>query len=615
MSERFLFDRTHGKEHSSETRLIFLSEDIDRKLTESGGPADQMADAFRAFGVEEVHVARYRAAVDVFLRERPTELEKTTDGINFVPRFDYFGLRMHVPEDFARVERICESWKPRLGGTGMRPVRADDAALFEQALRDWPKGLNVGSEGLDRFLARLNRLQYALHDPIHVAQNISSGDRLNRYKERFDPDGTLFDKTQAKQFVSREYTNIEPVGNRWNREALFPYNPMSGEMTPDTKRNRQYAGIYRNEATMDSLVEDRLRPVLREEPALCAWLHNRVVQLTAILREFNARAADGRLGPLERESAPVRRVVESLMFVANAYFSAFDSTSEAERYLRETHTTLNRTVSGNFLTGPAMTRLDHLAVINETYAVLNGRDVKIHLFPSGERVAYATDVTQLITDPPISNRGLRLTADLFEAAAARGASGTELQENLYGLQYALERGNSDEEVRAAVNRINETAGSRLSEIDGRELFGVSAYVSVHDFSPERYLRALAVRKAIMDRIQRTRPEALNSLVTDVLYDTSATPGTRDFYELTGFGTVEQDDSGRWTVERKRSWDEIKNDTALGILALDMTRLSAADKKQVRLAYQSLGDGATGKLAELERAIEALKRLKKRQAMA
>lgn len=613
MTERFLFDRSHGREVAPNAQEILLSDRMDRTLTEAGGAADKMADDFRAFGVAERHVARYRAAVDTFLAERPTELEQAEDRTTFLPRLDYFGLHLQVPQDFARVESICRAWKPRLGGdAGVRFAPVDDGALFEQALRDWPRTATEGSHGLDRFIARLNRLQYALHDPIHVAQNISSGDRLNRYRERFDADGTLFDTERSEAFVREQYTSLEPLGAQWNHDATVPFAPVDASDTPEAERDRQFMGLYRNEATMDALVEFRMRPVLREEPALCAWMHNRVVHLSAILREFNARAADGRISVFERQSSAILRIVESLAFVTASYFAAFDSTADAEAYFREDHSVLGKPLSASILHGRAMTRLDVLAVEMETRAIVDAQDIDIHVFPSGERVRYATKRTHMLENPPISNRGAELAAGLFEAAAARGASGGDLQLALYGLQYALEDDAPSEEVLEHAAKIGSIAGTNMNETDARELFGACKYVSVRGFAPEQYARALAVRKAVMDRLRRSRPEALNELVQSVLYDSSETVGRHDLYALTGFGMSTRSGVSGEIHVYKRSLGDIFADTKLGILGLDMTRLDAAGEAKVRKAYEELGAYPQASLAVLERTMAVLTELKRKQ---
>lgn len=207
---------------------------------------------------------------------------------------------------------------------------------------------------------------------------------------------------------------------------------------------------------------------------------------------------------------------------------------------------------------------------------------------------------------------MQLAVDLFDAAAEHGASGGKLQLALYRLQYSLENQAPPEEILECLADINRIAGTRLNETDVRELFGMCKYVSVRGFAPEQYRRALAVRKAVMDRLRRTRPEALSEVVQSVLFDSSETVGLHDLYLLTGFGMSRRSGVSGVIDVFGRPWGDVLADRKLGILGLDMTKLDPDDAGKVKQAYERLGTYPQATLAVLEPIMAVLSELKRKQ---
>ena len=198
---------------------LSLPEDIEREISEI--PLQRIVERCRAAGVEEDKLEAYKAAF-VALLDRPSlaiNISSRNGRLNFLPQEYYFAPQV----EFGRSGFMSSSYNiPDLLGGGMYKLRAKKSLdgqpdtnpshhyteptgiellqKFEsQGAENQQKKLN----GIERYLVRVNRLMYRLHEPFHILQGLVAGDLLNVYKHRFGAED-LVDPQKESELIQAQ---------------------------------------------------------------------------------------------------------------------------------------------------------------------------------------------------------------------------------------------------------------------------------------------------------------------------------------------------------------------------------------------------------------------------
>ncbi len=192
--------------------------------------------------------------------------------------------------------------------------------------------------------------------------------------------------------------------------------------------------------------------------------------------------------------------------------------------------------------------------------------------------------------PPLSRRGLEEGTELYIAGITRGTNPETLFDLFVTLQAALESKQEDL-INEARESLEQQTGRPISEELVEELFGFGSYVAVTGLN-EAYPRALAVRKAILDRLSERSPQLVESVYRNLFFDASATSTYQEQLGLLGFvavkGTPDRNDSG--LTVHQTTWDEVAATKSLSIYGIDMTVLPQEDVEIIRELYERVRAG-------------------------
>lgn len=654
----YFFESTFARMTEHDQKEVHLPETIQRELLEPGTENRVLGDVLldlRVHNVPEPIVQRYAAAVEALLKDRPSIVGRSYAEMGFSPRERYFGPDLMFPEGTTEMlAALPSTFKPRIGSSsemtratidGYAVIRAiqqhtnDLAKTDKEALDAWENRTGgFGVEGDRRpersrssvgayevFLARLNRLQYAFHEPIHITQSILAGDYLNRLREDLDPDGVLFDELKSSDYIEDfAAPNISTTINELIHH--YPALPYAYEIQPTSSgQDVINALITSNEATMDVIAERHTRDVLRNQPALCLWLHNQFVSLysagTTWLEQLGSSDALEFKSPDKQVGSRIRDI---LGIVAQSYFTAFDSTEDAENYFQSHRTTTDgRSVSGAVAEIQPISRTDFLNKLEElrlptryTSEQSPAPSVDSYSYPSGETWKYeqrriTLREKEVTLCPPLSRRGLEEGTELYIAGITRGTNPETLFDLFVTLQAALESKQEDL-INEARESLEQQTGRPISEELVEELFGFGSYVAVTGLN-EAYPRALVVRKAILDRLSERSPQLVESVYKNLFFDASATSTYQEQLGLLGFvsikGTPDRNDSG--ATVHQASWDEIAASKTLSIYGIDMTSLPQDEVETVRVLYERVRAGDANDHALFRDAMKTLGDIKRK----
>ncbi len=594
----------------------------------------QVVDDLRRYDIPETVLSRYAAAVTSFLQNRPSLTERSAYGMSFSPGARYFRPNLNFPEGIeAALSALPPTFKPVLGAdTQLTQASLDGKATLsalkqflgkrrenaKEANEKWehesggygghlrPRAERTPIGAYELFLTRLNRLQYAFHEPIHILQSLQSGDRLNRLQEEFDPDHLLFDDIKSSDFVEDHQAPAVSVHIR-DLIDQDPSIPFSRSMD-DLKTVREIIDsiIASNEATMDVISERHLRTVIRNQPALCLWLHNQFIALHKATEEWyreqwvaEVRGAKNRS---DEEVEVGTRLREMLGFVAQTYFTAFDSTNDAITYFSGTlPTTLNRHLSGSIAFSIPIRRLDFLNRMAELRRPL--QTANRHRLVPHERRTYPSGATwsfesrrgwlagkEILLAPPLTPEGLTAGTEVYVAAISRGMSTESLFEEFVNLQRALELDDAFL-VQEAREELEHLAGVPISSETAQELFGFASYISVTSLDEIIYPRALAVRKALLERFAERDASRVTTVYENLFFDASQ---LSDFSEQLGFlgfasiAGIPQPQEGEDPIVLP-TWEDIIASTSLSIFAIDMTTLPDTSKERVHEIFLRISE--------------------------
>ncbi len=606
---------THVDELSDKEQ-VYLPESADKELLseEPGGPLDNLLRVFREMGTSESEIGRYKQALHAYAKTRPHTIGKEEyGGVGFSPRNLYFGTHINfVPGTITIPDFLTGTdFKPRLGrdrkvDVGEFPGGGEDA--LKKLKEEKPSSLIATP--VQKMLARLNRLMYFYHEALHVYQAFEPGDKLNFVKDDFDAHEVI-DREKEKEALGKAgpflFHEEEP---EWSKKSLL--------IDPEPEmEDWSRIHITNNEATMDIMSEQVLRPWLRKNPALLMWLHNTVameVEVLRILREKLKSFLEEKDEEKKKEKelnmpprASLNAVSESLMFLTSLYSSAFENSKDAEEYFTQNSLpkVLGRSVGGTVARVPLFDTSDIWNLLRDTkrmYALKKrlreGKktqgeveaDLREYSFPSGKTYLRYQGGEEL---GPITQKGAERVATLLSSAEKAGRDREWIKRILDAITKFVDD-NDKEGILRIQKEINDELGLAFIEDDLREMYNGSKYLFLQsDGLNKGYVYRLIVRREVVKKFGYESRE-MRPFIRAVLFTAPLGFGYREFDIMSGLLTkLDLEESESFFKRRVRTWEEIIKDTSLGIVNLDVTRLHEEDLRHLRAVFDMLREKAGG----------------------
>ncbi len=575
----------------------------------------QIIEYFRTYGVSQEDINVYKDAIKAFLRRGSLVVKEGYH--SFRPQDSYFGPEilfqtkntLYDPNTGEEVQVTpyntfpdilhTLNLKPRLqrqenstkDTSSLVPVPVDGQEVlraFEQPDRiDTQMGKVSPGE---QWLVQLNRLMYALHEPLHIAQGAAPGDNLSLWKEKFDAHG-IFDPAKEQAFIHEGYKDSIPA---WKEDEKFSktiWCPPDG--LPLGEENKINVLIANNEMTMDILSQRVVAGYLREQPALLLNTHNTVVSLVEAMRCLSKQK-----DTTEDIRAVWKKIKVAVGFFLPVYFSAFESSQEAHQYFEEKKTFLGKEVGGNI----AVTEdFDEIYVLNLFDDIKIQMDqAKDHGDQPVREYQFSDGQTHKVLDgrkqiKPLSKRGLELSTSLVDKVLEKGEDSAKLGALLKEIEEVGENF-SEDNLEKVQKKLKSEYEIELSAEDIKDMYGISTHFFSKALSDENYPKHLVVRKHFFSHMEKTHPEQVRPLVSSLFFESHLSLNEKDFQEVTGL---------------LKEWEHIQQETQLGMVSLDVTKLSLDQRSTLKLLYDQAKDKYTDKMF-LQEALQVLVELKRGQ---
>lgn len=219
---------------------------------------------------------------------------------------------------------------------------------------------------------------------------------------------------------------------------------------------------------------------------------------------------------------------------------------------------------------------------------MRGTPPPLYHYPSGK---------QFLEDGPINRR------DSIAHMVESGFAYEEIKNEFIELDDALFL-QDNEKVEHARLKWNKRLNLDLSANDVRELYGVGNYIYFNTVDSARYAYQREFRKRTMDHLGEGHPDAIRALVRQCFFELGV--DREQAMLLTQLGNVGERRS--WNM---RPWDEITQETRLGIFDLDVTTLHEEDLERLRALYDDVAKEEQND-TDHERIVYAMAELRVRQ---
>lgn len=612
-------------EEYSDTEKIFLPESVQKELLEESGtgPLGSVIAKLREAQVPDETINKYRNAVIDFLQERGSKAE-ITEYTAMSPQTHYFSPYVEFSGAVPPIPELTHEsiYKPHLGKEGKctiaeEPVHGADVLRNVKfaSPRNQPKPQQEPRKvsPLEKILVQMNQYTYALHEPIHITQAFAKGDKWQYIKDRNPDLANVIDPEKEKTYIENAPTALANVPTfelePWMRESPFiiAQDPLGVPLTEEKGNiGPMRMIIANNEATMDGMADEACGPLIKNHPEFVLWTHNIMTQTIEGLRELRHILADTEeISDIEliQHGIAYERLANSLDFMERYYFAEFPSSENATQFLTEIeHEVLGRKLSGTvaFVQTP-FDRLEMLNTMTDIQKLLDARDPKkkttgaleLYIFPSGKKFFKNNEGKEETPVHPMTDAGAQFGAAVFEKMVLRKWDSAHIQKEFSDLQYALSEDNATD-IAAIQKRWGEELVVELSDNDMREMFGVSEYLFFNrlETPSRRYSYNETLRKYMIERLRASDPEAVRELTRMMFFELPLNRAQTIL--LTEFGSErfvpdnpEASFSSGHTEWILHHWGHIANQDQLGIVNLDMTKITDAEREELKSMYDAL----------------------------
>jgi len=561
----------------SEVERVNLPDHVIAELegNEEHSPLRLMVKELSEAGVSDRDIEEYQRAVREFLHHRPTTVLHGNE-MGFGSAKAYFEAQVTLPANRHVFGDVIGNFPDGFYEVSNGEVRkeiteADAGELLERVLGQGDERKENVSQP-ERLAIELNRLMYSFHEPFHIAGGVAKGDQWNNLKRSAQFEDVV-DVDKEKAIVRQmgeevfggiadsEFENVD--GTVWDLIQRTP------------KRPREYG---MQEATIDVMSEIALREYLRKKTDVLLQLHNTLAGVFAAMNHLRSELIQDRTWDRGEKKALDQKVLwleESLGIIEQPYFAAFDTAQEGVAFLEEVR-------GGDDSAIPILdVRFDRFDVWNifsdvqNRQRLLTGGDKKkisegMVEDENGFVVGGDRDVL-----PPLKKEAAAIFGRLMEGARNKGLKkGVDLFELMKKIDVAVEAG---EALDGVVGNISDTLGVDLSVEDARALYGIENYYPPNLDNVFAYAKSRAFHKDLFLGLPDEQATLRKLVVSKVeKFDYS------DFNRLIGF-TI------GWEGDRhKVPWEQVMNETALGIFGIDVPKMRPAYKTTLRGFFEEFG---------------------------
>ena len=636
-SNQFHFKR--AIEANPDAEQIFLPERIEEELLDEapGKPLDIICGRFREAGITQETITRYKAAVKAFMAERGSAIT-LGNYPSFSPQDKYFSTFIEFSKRNLSLPDLLRNTplKPRLGKEGKREFfdqqinGSEILAQMETMVEKDSKRTAIAP--IERTLTKLNRAMYAFHEPIHILQSIVPGDQLNRLKDHF-PIAHLINQNKEQEYLREVPGNLNDFTNFDALEKSLFISPLFKQQ----KNPQTNILIANNEATMDALQDEAVAETLKQHPETLLWIHNMLsLEMEALrtLRQELLSPQDRISDTFNKKEGLINHLEFLISFMDRAYFAAFSSSTEAERWLLDAPmNVLGREVSGAIAHVDTFNQTDILNVCSDIKTILErykeqSKDPDdpytrinefdpippaqddFYTFPSGRKFLKKGISDEGKPISPMTSEGVAIASRIAGRMAEQNKTSEELHDFFIILQRTLEGtegGNPAEEIEKLAAQATEQYGFRISENDLRECYGIADYIQFNDFAGTYYYKAF-LRKQVLKEVSHRAPEKVNEMIREMFFEPPFEKN--QFLALSGFGyfvrATAPDYKSKWETH---PLDTILQQHDLSIFSIDATELNPEDRALVEKLYQ---DVVTSTATDYAPFVESLAQIKRRQ---
>lgn len=373
----------------------------------------------------------------------------------------------------------------------------------------------------DKWIMQLNRLAYALHEPIHILQSLVPGDVLNAIIHSIPKASTVADGHKINTYLSNSLVThpllADHIPESMLSSALFFVE--EGEGREGVKQS-VHAATY--EMTIDLLADECMRDTLRKHPVVLFQLHNSIAAAMEGILSLRETWLNSNI-PTEQKKESLQEYTilkDTLEHSARPYFAAFDSMREGLEYIKNHNadTVMNAKAHGT-LAQPSIevssrTVFNILSEMNaHTQAILEDIPLKkdnLYCVAFDEDgITHYSSRSQNDPDNPVHTlirpHAPEVTAIIMNDAIHQGYRGLNL------LNYMAACESDPNFANSVVSRLSDKLNTN---IPGHSNMYTYSYPSVQ---PDRYMARLLYRKALMPFLKEDHPAEYNKIIQTLFF--------------------------------------------------------------------------------------------------
>lgn len=363
-------------EDNEDVVRVFQPDILEKQLLRpETGPVEQVKNFLQSFGIPQDKITLYQEAVHAFLN-RGSIVEK--EGLQrFTPAPKYFQPKIGFQDvvtkgDFRSRDQkrfLFDTFpdflrrldlKPHLGQKeGVDTVEVSGEEILAELERDgtpYEPGVSPKSDTPtkgEKMLVQLNRLMYALHEPIHIQEGLNIGDRLSLLKNRLSAEG-IFDPQKEKEIVAVLPDIQEDEVTVEMHPGLDLHN---SEKLKELGVEKVWSLIPENEMTMDMISARFTKDLIKENPAFLMYVHNTFIGFVEAARAYRGRG--------KKDEKLEKKLEAGLRAFGQTYFAAVKDSEEMRLIFDKPQKALGKNVGGKLAEVPKFTEYDWLNLMEE----------------------------------------------------------------------------------------------------------------------------------------------------------------------------------------------------------------------------------------------------------
>lgn len=574
--KKFIFDRNpnilEDNNPSEEEKVkIVLPEKVESEI--SNEPLNYILERSKFAGVTEEMLDFYQEAFFA-LNDRPSIASNYSNAgeLDFSPQDYYFApyIRFGRIKGSSDKKIFSDFYTPDLLSRTSYKIRAISKEESANTKNSEPTGLEILErfqsgptnndgklKGIERYITKINRLTYRLHEPLHILQSVWSGDLMNTLKVDLKAEDLINPEKEAQIITTAKYTDSITT----NTSELFPDSPLIMERE---KFGNDETLIANNEATMDILSDFALGPYIKQNSELSLWLHNTLSATFSAMKAWKEKILFDRQSGTELNTQTTTETYEHMkeicILTSNAYFAAFANSHDAASFLKNTKfDLLGKVATADVMEEQNFDQTDIYNLLCDLKTVLEAD------FEATQEKKFSSGKLYLETNRPIDQNSIDKASEIIVAAIKNEWTNHQI-DAIFKIFSNPTTGSKMHEV------IEKNLNVKISAEDVNDMQYISEYLYFNTLGKD-YPYYFMLRKGIYKKLEEELPEENNKLIRELFFKAPLHIDNNAIAILTGFD--------------QESVDLLQNQS-LGICDINVPDLDEKDKA-VLLDLQSQYD--------------------------